>query len=231
MIADQAEAKGNSAFGGIAHGRRDARVRHRHNDIGLRRCFSRKLSSEFLPALLYGAPENQAIGTRKVHMLEDAARLRSCRGIQAGNDAFRSNHDQFTRLDFPLVSRTDQIERTGFGSEHNRVLLLAFLLGNASHGQWAEATRIAGGKNSIWADHHQRKRAFNAPKSIGHGFGQSMFFGKSDEVNDHFSIAVGLKDRALRLQARTNFWRIYQISIVRQRHSALIRLHQDGLCV
>ncbi len=98
-------------------------------------------------------------------------------------------------------------------------------------GQWAEATRIAGGKNSIWADHHQRKRAFNAPKSIGHGFGQSMFFGKSDEVNDHFSIAVGLKDRALRLQARTNFWRIYQISIVRQRHSALIRLHQDGLCV
>src|SRR6266700_1772348 len=95
---------------------------------------TRKLPPEFLAALLNGTPKDYAVGPREVHVLEDAARLRRRRGIEAGSDSFRPNDDQLTRLDFTLVDCADQIEGTGFGREHDRVLLLDFQSRNASHG-------------------------------------------------------------------------------------------------
>src|SRR5437870_7236209 len=56
-----------------------------HHDVGVRRSFSRKLPPEFLAALLNGTPKDYAVGPREVHVLEDAARLRRRRRIEAGD--------------------------------------------------------------------------------------------------------------------------------------------------
>ena len=48
-------------------------------------------------------------------------------------------------------------------------------------------------------------------------------------MNDHFGVAIGLKDRALGLETMADFVRIHQIAVVGQRDHALVRLHHDGL--
>ena len=186
---------------------------------------------EFFTALLNGASKNQAVGAGKINVLKNAARLGRGRRIEAGSNALGPNHDQLTRLDLALIHRANQIKGAGFRGEHDRVLFLAFRTRNASHGERPKAARVAGGKDSIRANHYQRERAFYAPQGIGHGLRQGVLFGEGDEMNDNFRIAVGLKNRPLRLQTRANVWRIHQISVMCQSHPALIRLHQDGLSV
>src|SRR2546425_4201204 len=56
-----------------------------------------------------------------------------------------------------------------------------------------------------------------------------MFLGDRDEMDQHFSITAGLKNRPLRFQPMTNFQCIYQVAIVRQSHHPFVRLHSDGL--
>ena len=48
-------------------------------------------------------------------------------------------------------------------------------------------------------------------------------------MHQHFSIAAGLKNRSLGFQPMTNFQRVHQVAVVRQRHHAFVRLHHDGL--
>ena len=164
-------------------------------------------------------------------MLENAARLRGHRRIEARGDAFGSHDHQFARLDLALVGRADQIEGASLGGKYDRVLLLPFEARNSSHGQRTETARIARRKNPIRTEHHQRKRAFDAAQRVGHRVRQSLLFGERDQVNDDFGVAVGLEDRSLGLQAMPNFLRIHQVAVVGQRNHALVRLHHDGLSV
>ena len=72
--------------------------------------------------------------------------------------------------------------------------------GNSSHGQRAEAARIARRKDTVGAEHDQRKCAFHPPQRVSHGIRQSLLFGERDQVNDDFGITVGLEDRSLGFQ-------------------------------
>src|SRR6202795_4250606 len=45
MVADEAEAKRNTTFGGVSDGRGIAGIGNRHDDIGVHRSFARKLSA------------------------------------------------------------------------------------------------------------------------------------------------------------------------------------------
>ena len=153
----------------------------------------------------------------------------SRRRVEARRDAFRSDDHQLAGLDLALVGGADQIEGAGFGGKHDRVLPLSFEARNSSHRQRTEAARIARRKDPVRAEHHQRKRAFDAAQRIGHRVRQSLFLGVRDQVNDDFGVAVGLEDRALGLQAMPDFLRVHQVAVVGQRNHALVRLHHDGL--
>ncbi len=59
--------------------------------------------------------------------------------------------------------------------------------------------------------------------------GKRLFFGERDQVDDDFSVAIGLEDRTLGFQAMTDFLRIHQVAVVGQRNHAFVRLHHDGL--
>ena len=83
VIADQAEAERNAALGGVAHGRGHAGIGHRHNEIGVGRGFPRQLPSQPFAAGLHRASEHHAVGPREINVLENAARLRRRRRVEA----------------------------------------------------------------------------------------------------------------------------------------------------
>ncbi len=109
--------------------------------------------------------------------------------------------------------------------------MASILCGNASHGKRTKAARIADGKDAVGADHHQREGAFDAAECVGNRFWQCVLAGLGDQVNDDFSVAAGLEDRASRFHASANFSGVGEIAIVRQRDHALVRLHHDRLSV
>ena len=94
-----------------------------------------------------------------------------------------------------------------------------------------ETARVTDGKNTIGAYHHQRKRAFYPAKRIGHRFGQRVFFGKRNQMNDDFGVAVGLENRSLGSPVCREFPCVDQIAVVGNRDDAFVRLHHDRLRV
>ena len=91
VIADQAEAERNPALRRISEGRRHAGVRHGHDQICRHAGFARKLAAHLVAALLHPAAVDSAVGPGKVHMLENAARLRNAAShIAAGHAVFAS---------------------------------------------------------------------------------------------------------------------------------------------
>src|SRR5580700_1326469 len=76
------------------------------------------------PALVHRPAENDAIGARKVDMLEDtkAALLWGSETNRFDSAARYAHH--LARLDFANVFRIDQIERAGFRRQHPRPIQL-----------------------------------------------------------------------------------------------------------
>src|SRR4029077_14709020 len=114
VVANQCEAEWDSALGRVSECSRHTRIGHRHHDVSFHACFTRQLSAQTFAAYLHRPPKNQAVRTRKVHMFEDAARLRSSWRIEARSDALWPDDDQFARFYVTLVSCTNQIKCAGF---------------------------------------------------------------------------------------------------------------------
>src|SRR5262249_13949984 len=100
-------------------------------------------------ASLHGAAEDHAIGPREIYVLEDAAGLLHLSREEARRDAVRIHHDHLARLDVALEHGANQIERAGLRSKHDGVALRASAVADASHGERAEAARVAHGKNAV----------------------------------------------------------------------------------
>ena len=107
VVADQPEAQRKSALRGISNRGGNAGVGHGNDNVGFRRGFARQLSSETFPAFLHGPTEHHAIGTREIHVLEDAARLGRRWGIETGGNARRADDDQFPRFYITLEGGAD----------------------------------------------------------------------------------------------------------------------------
>src|SRR5204863_171190 len=74
VVADEAESQGDAGFIGVPDGGRDARIRYRHHKVGVGGVLARQPPPQHLAALLHRPPEDEAVGTRKIHMFKDALR-------------------------------------------------------------------------------------------------------------------------------------------------------------
>src|SRR6266403_1719088 len=81
------------------------------------------------------AAKHQTVGTRKINVFKDTARLRRRRRVKTRADAFGPNNDQFSRLDVAFVGGAEQIKSAGFGSKDDRVLFFASQSRDAAHRQ------------------------------------------------------------------------------------------------
>jgi hypothetical protein len=152
---------------------------------------------------LHRAAENQAVGPRKINVLKNAARLR-CRRRHSENDVMPSGPTITSSpgLHVALVDGAEQIEGARLRGENDGVLFLALRARDASHGERAESPRIAGGEDTVAAQHDQRKGAFHPAQRVGDCIRQSLLARERNQMHNHFGIAVGLEDRSLALQLR-----------------------------
>src|SRR5712692_7106592 len=100
MIANQAHAKRNFGFEGVANGGGNAGIGHGHDDVGFDGMLAREQAAEHLAALVYGTAEDDAVGAGKVDMLENALLvLLFGREVDGLNAAFGYAH-HFAGFDF-----------------------------------------------------------------------------------------------------------------------------------
>src|SRR4029077_6113583 len=143
-VADEAKAKRDAAFSGVSDGRGIAGIRNRHDDVGIHRSFARELASHGVAALIDRAAKHQTIGTRKINVFKNAARLRRRRRVKTRADAFGPYDDQFAGFDIAFVGGAEQVKSTGFRSKDDRIFFFGSQSRDAAHRQWAEPARIAG---------------------------------------------------------------------------------------
>src|SRR5258708_20801002 len=141
VIADQSKAKRDPALVGIANGGGNARIRHGHDEISIYRSLARELAAQRFAAFLHGTAKDHAVRTRKIYVLEDAARLLSRRRIETRMNAFASDHNQLARLHVALITRANQVKRAAFGCKHRRCV--SARIRQNSHRHWTKYLRIA----------------------------------------------------------------------------------------
>ena len=114
MVADQAHAKRNLRFQGIADGGGNAGIRNGNDDVRIDGMFARQETPEHFPTFVDGAAENDAIRPRKIDMLENALLVLFFGREMDGFDARLGDAQHFAGLDFADVLRVEQIEGAGF---------------------------------------------------------------------------------------------------------------------
>ena len=72
MVADDAELEGNAGGLRIADRRGHARIRHRHDDVGIDRGFAGELGAHFLAHFVDRTSLNDGIGPREIDEFENA---------------------------------------------------------------------------------------------------------------------------------------------------------------
>ena len=168
VVADESEAEGDAGFGGVAHGGGDAGVGDGDDDVGGDVGLAGELAAHGVAGGLDAAAEDDAIGTREVNVLEDAARLLERGGVEARVNAFGADDDHLAGADVALVVGADEVEGAGFAGEDDG---LGAAVGgrDAAHAERTEAAGIAGGEDAVGGGHDQRERAFDAAQGVGHG--------------------------------------------------------------
>src|SRR5689334_11441390 len=115
--ADDPKLERNLRFLAEAQRGRNAGVRYGNDDIRLDRCLARQFGADILAHFVNRGAFDDAVGPRKIDMLEDAwAGLRRRKRPEAAN-AGLVDDDQLARLDIAQIACADHIESNGLRSE------------------------------------------------------------------------------------------------------------------
>ena len=109
-----------------------------------------------------------------------------------GFDARAGDAHHFAGLDFADVLGVEQIERASFrGDEPN---FAARGQRKFTEHKRTEAARIAHGVEFVLRQNEQRVRAFDLIECVAQRAGKIARLRPSDEMHDHFGVAVGLEN-------------------------------------
>ena len=122
VVANQSKTKRNATFGRVADGGRVPGIGHGNHDIRVDRSLTGKLAAHVVAALIHGAAEDHAVRTRKINVLEDAARKRGRRRVEARADAFGPDDDEFAGLYVALVDRRRSNRKRKFPKQRRSYL-------------------------------------------------------------------------------------------------------------
>ncbi len=222
VIADQPHAKRDAGLRRVSHSRGHSRVRNRHDDVGIDGMFFGQRAAQRLSAFVDGAAKDNAVRPREINVLENALLARLFRRETNGLNAGARDAHHFAGLDFADVLRIQQIERARFRGHQPGVAQPAEI-------QRAEAARVAHGDQLFRGEHQQGVRAFHLVQRVTERAGEIARLRACNQMNDHFRVAVGLKDRATVLELAPPFCRVRQVSVVAERYFALVAIDHDGL--
>ena len=124
VVADEPHPQRDVRLVGISHRRAHAGVRYRHDDIGINALLACKNPSEIRAHFIDALPEDIAVRTRKIDMLEDAVRERRRRERLDRPQAARADEQHLAGFDVANVGRADEIHGARFRADDIRVVEL-----------------------------------------------------------------------------------------------------------
>src|SRR5579864_1779217 len=224
MITNQTHAKWDAGLAGITNRRRHARIRHRNHHVRDGGMFARQQTAEAFARRVHGAAEDDAIGARKINMLEDAVLMLLFGRETNGFDAASGNAQHFAGLNVTDIFRADQIEGARFRADNPGVA-------EASEGERAETARVADRENFIARENQKRVGSFDLAERVGDCSSEVAHFAPCDEMDDHFRVAGGLKDGPFVFKVAAELESVGQVAVVRERKLALIAIGSERLGV
>ena len=213
VVADQPELQRDAALVGIADGRRDAGVGHRHDDVGLDGVLARQVHPHEAAARVDGPAEHETVGAAEIDVLEDAVGRLFLRQREAGLDVVRVDHQHLARLDVADVAGVNEVEGAGLGGHHVTAADLA-------EAQRPEAVRVARHEQEFRGEEQNGVRALDDPQRIDEGVEQGAPLGAREQVQDDFAVAGRVEDGAVALQFAAQLGGVDQVAVVRERQRA-----------
>src|SRR5260370_10722612 len=174
--------------------------------------FVREEASEHISGVGYGAADDDAVGTRKIDVLEDAVLVRLRRAEADGFDAGAGDADHVAGLDFADVGGVEKIESAGFGGDDPGIL--AFRGRELAEDERTEATGIADGVEFVLCEDEERVGAFDLIECVAERAGEIAGLRAGDEMDDDFGVAVGLESGATMLELAAPVGGVGEIAIV-----------------
>src|SRR5260370_18884595 len=187
--------------------------------------FVREEASEHISGVGYGAADDDAVGTRKIDVLENAVLVRLRRAEEDGFDAGGGDADHFGGFDFADVGGVEKIEGAGFRGDDPSIL--AFRRRKFAENERTEAAGIADGVQFVLREDEQRVSALDLIEGIAERAGEIAGLRAGDEMDDDLGVAVGLEDGAAMLELAAPVGGVGQIAIVADADFALFAIDHD----
>src|SRR5499426_2878736 len=224
MVPHQRESEFQPRLRGVADGRRDAGIGHRHDDVGVRRAFPRQLFAHPVTALVDAPAEDYRIRAREIDMLEDAMRyplrLERVERMQAA----RIDYDDLSGFDVADVARADQVEGACLRREYRGPVEFA-------HAERAKSARVAHGYDALGRGEKHREGALVVLQRLDDRVDDVPLSGAGDPVQHDFGVGGRRKDRAFHLEPISGLGSVGQISVVAERDLTEAAFDQERLCL
>ena len=234
VVAYDAELERDAARHRVAHRRGHARIRHRHDHVGLDRAFPRQLHPDALARLIYSVAVQHRVGPGEVDVLEHAepGGLVAERADRA--HAVVVDDDDLARLDVAHELGADDVERAGLARQHPGRLAIGLpvlVLIDPPQDQRPHAERVAHADQRLLAQHHQRVRAQHLLQCVGQPVGDAGVEADGDQVDEHLAVGGGLEDAASTHQGAAQAGGVGEVAVVADRQAAELELGIERLHV
>src|SRR5215475_896780 len=222
MVPHQRESEFQPRLRGVADGRRDAGIGHRHDDVGVRRAFPRQLFAHPVTALVDAAAEDYRIRAREIDMLEDAMRepLRLER-VERMRSA-RIDYDDLSGFDVADVVRADQVEGAGLRREDRGAVDFA-------HAERAKSARVAYCYDALGRGEKHREGALVVHQRLDDRVDDVPLPGAGDPVQHDFGVGGRREDRAFHFEPISGLGRVGQVAVVAERDLTEAAFDQERL--
>ena len=224
VVADDAEIEGDA--GGLREADRggNARIGHRHDDVGGGRRLARELRADALAHFVDAGALHDRIGAGEIDLLEDAGALAHRRERFSRFDAALGDDEELARLDLAHQARADDVERAGLRYEHRRAVEIA-------QEERADAERVAAADQLLFGQRDQRIGALDLAERVDHALHQRAAVAGGDQVQDGLGVGGGLEDRAAALQFPLQRQRVGDVAVMRHGEAAADELGEERLHV
>ena len=160
-----------------------------------------------------------AVRSCKIYVLENASRfllLWQCAGHIRNNSILRRDRHRLSRQHVTHILRADRIERAGLRCKDIGIVTL-------SDAKWLKTIRIPCSDQLSRAHDHKRIRSLDLATGASHRFLHRTGFQAlpCDMVGNDLRVNGGLENSSCIFQIMSEFRRIDQVTVVRQRQSSL----------
>ena len=224
MVADNAEFERDSRFLRISERRRHARIRHRHHDIGVDVAFAGEFAADALARLVDAGALHDAVGPRKIDVLEDAETAVALAERHQAPHPARPDNDDFAGLDVAHEIGADDVERASLRRQDPG-------FAEAAEHQRPHAERVAHADDLVLRQRRQRIGALDLAQRIDQPVDDRFFEARCDQMDNDLGVARRLEQAAAMHEPAPQLVGIGQVAVVADGEPAELEIGEQRLYV